>query len=97
MGEAQQEYTIYWERLMAPEIQGVNCTQNCLHFEAVIHRGAQVVRVLVPLLDGNQRQTRAAKVKKVLFAEKRKERLHEVMQWDLEAGGLLSQVGNRVL
>jgi hypothetical protein len=37
--------------------------------------------------------TQAANVR-VLFAEKRKERLHGVMQWDLETGGLLSQVGN---
>jgi hypothetical protein len=37
-----------------------------------------VVRVLVPHLDGNQRQTPAAKVRKVLFAEKRKESPHRV-------------------
>jgi hypothetical protein len=42
------------------------------------------VRVFVPSLDGNQRQTRAAKVKKVLFAEKRKERPQRVMQQDPE-------------
>jgi hypothetical protein len=35
-----------------------------------------VVRVLVLLLDGNQRWTQAAKVRKVLFVEKRKERPH---------------------
>jgi hypothetical protein len=35
-----------------------------------------VVRVLVLHLDGNQRWTAAAKVRKVLFVEKRKERLH---------------------
>jgi hypothetical protein len=35
-----------------------------------------VVRALVLLFDGNQRWTQAAKVKKVLFAEKRKERAH---------------------
>jgi hypothetical protein len=34
-----------------------------------------VVRALVLLFDGNQRWTQAAKVKKVLFAEKRKESL----------------------
>jgi hypothetical protein len=39
----------------------------------------------------------AAKVRKVLFAEKRKESLHGVMQWDLETGGALGQVGNWVL
>jgi hypothetical protein len=38
----------------------------------VIHRGGQVMRVLVPSLDGNQKWTRAAKVRKVLFADKRK-------------------------
>jgi hypothetical protein len=41
-----------------------------------------VLRVLVPSLDGNQRRTRAGKVRKVLFAEKRKERPHGVMQRD---------------
>jgi hypothetical protein len=44
-----------------------------------------VVRVLVLRLGGNQRWTRAAKVKKVLFAEKRKERPHVVMQWNWKA------------
>jgi hypothetical protein len=38
------------------------------------------VRVLGSLLDENQSWTQAAKVRKVLFVEKRKERLHEVMQ-----------------
>jgi hypothetical protein len=55
-------------------------------------RNFQVVRVLVPLVDGNQRRTQAAKVREVLFAEKRKERMHGVMQQ--EAGGPLGQVGN---
>jgi hypothetical protein len=44
------------------------------------------VRVLFPCLDGNQRWTGAAKVRKVLFAENRKERLHGVMQRDPENG-----------
>jgi hypothetical protein len=66
-------------------------------FAKVICRGAWVVRVLVSLLEGNQRQTGTGKVKKVLFAEKRKERLHGVMQRDLETGGPLGQVGNWVL
>jgi hypothetical protein len=35
-------------------------------------------------LDGNQRQTQAAKVREVLFAEKRKERHMRGMQQDLE-------------
>jgi hypothetical protein len=56
-----------------------------------------VVSVLVQCLNGNQRQTQAAKVRKVLFAEKRKERLHEVMQQDPETSGLLSQVENQIL
>jgi hypothetical protein len=43
-------------------------------------------------LDINNRWTRAAKVRKVLFAEKRKER-----QQDPETGGPLGQVGNQVL
>jgi hypothetical protein len=60
-------------------------------------RNFQVVRVLVLCLDGNQRQTPEAKVRKVLFAEKRKERLHGVMKRDLETSGPLSQVGNQVL
>jgi hypothetical protein len=63
----------------------------------VICWGALVIRVLVPCLGGNQKPTRAAKVRKVLFAEKRKERPHEVMQQDLETGDLLNQVGNQVL
>jgi hypothetical protein len=45
----------------------------------LIYRNFPVVRVLVPCLGGNQRQTQAAKVKKILFAEKRKERLHGVI------------------
>jgi hypothetical protein len=40
----------------------------------VICRGAQVVSVLVRCLDGNQRWTSAAKVREVLFVEKKKER-----------------------
>jgi hypothetical protein len=32
----------------------------------------------------------AVKVRKCLFTEKKKERLHMVMQWDLETGGPLS-------
>jgi hypothetical protein len=63
----------------------------------LILRRAQVVRVLGPLLDENQRWTPAAKFKKVLFVEKRKKRLHGVMQWDLETSGPLGQVGNWVL
>jgi hypothetical protein len=63
----------------------------------IIRRGAWVVRVLVPLLDGNQRQTQAAKVREVLFVEKRKERLHGIMQQDPETGVPLGQVGNWVL
>jgi hypothetical protein len=46
-----------------------------------------VVRVLVLHLDVNQRQTQAAKVREVLFAEKRKERPQGVMQQDPETGG----------
>jgi hypothetical protein len=34
------------------------------------------MRVHVPCSDGNQRQTRATKVRKVLFVKKRKERPH---------------------
>jgi hypothetical protein len=56
-----------------------------------------VVRVLGPLLDRNQRQTPAAKVTEVLFVEKRKEILYEVMHPELETCGPLSQVGNWVL
>jgi hypothetical protein len=63
----------------------------------LIRSGAQVVRALVPLLGGNQRQTGAAKVREVLFVEKKKKRQHGVMQWDPETGGLLNQVGNWVL
>jgi hypothetical protein len=55
------------------------------------------MRVLVPHLDGNQRQIPAAKVKKNLFAEKRKERPHGVMQRNLEIGGPPGGVGNQVL
>jgi hypothetical protein len=35
-------------------------------------KGAPVVRVLILLLNGNQRQTLAAKIRKVLFVEKGK-------------------------
>lgn len=56
-----------------------------------------MVRVLGLLLDRNRRQAQVAKVRKMLFIEKRKERLHGGMQWDLESGGPLGQVGNRVL
>jgi hypothetical protein len=56
-----------------------------------------MVEVLIPRLDGNQRQTQATKVRKVLFAENRKERPHGVMQQDPETSGPLSQVGNQVL
>jgi signal recognition particle receptor subunit beta len=63
-------------------------------FAKVICRGAQVVRVLILLLDGNQRQSQAAKVREVLFLEKRKESLHKIMKQDLETSGPLSQVGN---
>jgi hypothetical protein len=48
-------------------------------------------------LDRNQRWTQAAKVRNVLFAEKRKERPHEVIQWDLETSSPLSQIGNWIL
>jgi hypothetical protein len=63
----------------------------------MIRRGARVVSVLGLLLDRNQRRTQEAKVREVLFIEKRKERLHGVMQWDPETSGLLGQVGNQVL
>lgn len=56
-----------------------------------------MLRVLGLLLDRNQRRTQEAKVREVLFIEKRKERLHGVMQWDPETSGLLGQVGNQVL
>jgi hypothetical protein len=46
----------------------------------IIHWEAWVVQALVPCADRNQRQPQAAKARKVLFAEKRKERLHGVMQ-----------------
>jgi hypothetical protein len=39
----------------------------------------------------------AAKVKKILFAEKRKERPHGVMQQNLEIGGPPGGVGHQVL
>jgi hypothetical protein len=39
----------------------------------------------------------SSKSLKSLFTEKRKERLHEVMQWDPETAGSLGQVGNQVL
>jgi hypothetical protein len=42
-------------------------------------------------------QTRAAKVRKVLFVEKRKERLHGFMHQDPETSGPLGQLGNWVL
>jgi hypothetical protein len=45
----------------------------------------------------NQRQSQAAKVRKVLFAEKRKERPNGLMQWDPETCSSLGQVGNRLL
>jgi hypothetical protein len=45
----------------------------------------------------NQRWTGAAKVREVLFVEEKKERLHGVMQRDLETSGPLSQVGSWVL
>jgi hypothetical protein len=45
-----------------------------------------VVRVPGPLLDRNQRQTQAAKVREVLLVEKRNERVHGVMQQDPEPG-----------
>jgi hypothetical protein len=35
-----------------------------------------VVRVLVPYLDGNQRQTQAAKVREILFVEIRERKDH---------------------
>jgi hypothetical protein len=60
----------------------------------MIHRNFWVVRVLGPLLDGNQRQTQAAKVRNILFVEKRKERLNGAMQRNLENIGPLCQVGN---
>jgi hypothetical protein len=39
----------------------------------------------------------SVKVRKLVFAEKRKEWLHGVMWWDLETGSPLGQVGNQVL
>jgi hypothetical protein len=63
----------------------------------MIRRNFQLVRVLDLLLDGNQRQTRAAKVRRILFVEKRKEKLHGAMQQNLEISGPLGQVGNWVL
>jgi hypothetical protein len=69
------------------------CFYQWLASNLVIYRGARVVRVFSLLLDRNQRQTLSAKVR-VLFVEKRKEKLHGVMQWDSETGGPLSQVGN---
>jgi hypothetical protein len=62
-----------------------------------IHRNFRVVRVLDLLLDRNQRRTQAAKVREVLFVQKRKERLHGVIQWDLETNDPMGQVGNWVL
>jgi hypothetical protein len=56
-----------------------------------------MVEVLIPRLDGNQRQTQATKVRKVLFAERRKESLHGVMQPDLETDSPLGQFGKWVL
>jgi hypothetical protein len=77
-----------------------HCVDNGMVFVAgngvdgLICRNFQVVRGLVPCLDGNQRWTPAAKVRKVLFADKRKERPHGVMHRDPETGGPLGQVGN---
>jgi hypothetical protein len=56
-----------------------------------------VVRVLGPHLDGNQRPTQAAKVRKVLFAEKRNARPHGDMRQDPETASPLVQVGGQVL
>jgi hypothetical protein len=46
----------------------------------MICRNFWVVRVLGLLLDRNQRRTGTAKVREILFVEKRKERLHGGMQ-----------------
>jgi hypothetical protein len=70
--------------------------KKCLFIVAkMIYRGAGVVRILVVLLDGNQRWTQGARVKR--FYLQRRERLHGVMQQDLETCGPLGQVGNWVL
>jgi hypothetical protein len=52
-----------------------------------------LVRVLVLTVDGNQ----SSKGQRSFIGEKKKERLHVVMQWDLETSGLLSQIGSRIL
>jgi hypothetical protein len=36
-------------------------------------------------------------VRKILFVKKRRERLHGGMQWELDTGGPMDQVGNWVL
>jgi hypothetical protein len=56
-----------------------------------------VLRILGLLWDRNQRQTGAAKVRKILFVVKRRERLHGGMQQDPETGGPMGQVGNSFL
>jgi hypothetical protein len=63
----------------------------------MIGRNFRVMRVLGLLLDGKQRRTRAAKIRKNSFAETRKERLNGVMQQDPETGGPLGQGRNWVL
>jgi hypothetical protein len=50
-------------------------------------RNFWVVRVLCVLLDGTQRWTRAAKVRKILFVEKEKEMLYGSVRKDPETSG----------
>jgi hypothetical protein len=49
------------------------------------------------MLRWKSKVVQVAKVRKVLFAEKRKERPHGVMHHDPQNSGLLSQVVNQVL
>jgi hypothetical protein len=48
------------------------------------------------LWEWKQRCTPTAEVRKILFVEKRRERLHASMQWDPETSGPMGQVGNWV-
>jgi hypothetical protein len=60
-------------------------------------RNFRVFRVLGSTLRMKAEHTPAAEVRKILFVEKRRERLHWGMQQDLESGGPGGQVGNWVL
>jgi hypothetical protein len=60
-------------------------------------RNLQVLGFLGPLWEWKHRWTPAAEVRKILFVEKRRERLNGGIQGDLETSGPVGQVGDWVL